>query len=45
MPEDGLALLLTLQMIVSVVAAIAWWRSARDPTPQAMRFASYVAFA
>ena len=42
MPEDGLALLLTLQLIVSIVAAIAWWRAARDLAPQAMRFASYV---
>lgn len=42
MPEDGLALLLTLQLIVSIIAAVAWWRAARDPTAQAMRFASYV---
>lgn len=45
MPEGGLALLLPLQLAVSIVAALAWRRVARDQAPQNVRLASYVSCA
>ena len=45
MPEDGLALLLTLQLAVSIAAAVAWWQAAREETPQRIRLAAYVSCA
>ena len=41
MPEYGLALLLTVQLAASIVAAIAWWRAARDETSRTISFAAY----
>ncbi|MGE5564473.1 MAG: hypothetical protein ACM3ZV_14375 [Bacillota bacterium] len=45
MPEDGLAILLTLQLVLSIGAALAWWRAARDPSPGAVKLAAYVSCA
>jgi hypothetical protein len=45
MPEDGLVMMLALQLLASIVAAIGWWRVGRAPEPQAVRAAAYLSCA
>jgi hypothetical protein len=42
MPEDGLAIMLTVQLVASIASAIAWWRVGRDANPKIMRAAAYL---
>ena len=45
MPEDGLAIMLALQLLASIAAAMTWWRVGRAAEPAAIRLACYISCA
>lgn len=41
-PEDGLAIMLALQLAASIATAIGWSLAARSPEPRAIRVAAFL---